>query len=58
MGYDESLLDDDMDDADGTGTGTRRVLEVKFGQVYLSKPTTVEKDGTVTSSPTRHGCAT
>ena len=28
---------------------SKRVFEVKFGQVYLSKPTTVEKDGTVTN---------
>ena len=30
-------------------SATKRVFEVKFGQVYLSKPTTVEKDGTVTN---------
>ena len=29
--------------------GTKRVFEIRFGQVYLSKPTTVEKDGTVTN---------
>lgn len=28
---------------------TKRVFEVQFGQVYLSKPTCVEKDGTVTN---------
>ena len=28
---------------------TKKVFEIKFGQVYLSKPTTVEKDGTVTN---------
>lgn len=27
----------------------KRVFEIQFGQVYLSKPTTVEKDGTVTN---------
>jgi DNA-directed RNA polymerase II subunit RPB2 len=34
-----------MEDPDGT----RRVFEVRFGQVYLSRPTTVERDGTVTN---------
>ena len=27
----------------------KQVFEIQFGQVYLSKPTTVEKDGTVTN---------
>jgi len=30
-------------------SGVKRVFEIHFGQVYLSKPTTVEKDGTVTN---------
>ena len=30
-------------------SGTKEVFEIHFGQVYLSKPTTVEKDGTVTN---------
>ncbi len=29
--------------------GSAKVFKIKFGQVYLSKPTTVEKDGTVTN---------
>ena len=43
VGYDEAGLEDHM------SSGTKKVFEVKFGQVYLSKPTTVEKDGTVTN---------
>ncbi len=43
VGYDEQGFDEIM------GSDTKKVFEVKFGQVYLSKPTTVEKDGTVTN---------
>ncbi|KAL7435553.1 hypothetical protein ACHAXM_004712 [Skeletonema potamos] len=43
VGYDERGFDEVM------GSDTKKVFEVKFGQVYLSKPTTVEKDGTVTN---------
>ena len=43
VGYDEQGFDEVM------GSDTKKVFEVKFGQVYLSKPTTVEKDGTVTN---------
>lgn len=41
VGYDEEELED-MNQG-------KKVFEIKFGQVYLSKPTTVEKDGTVTN---------
>jgi len=43
VGYDEQGFEEVM------GSDTKKVFEVKFGQVYLSKPTTVEKDGTVTN---------
>jgi len=42
VGYDEDISADDA-------PGTKKVFEIKFGQVYLSKPTVVEKDGTVTN---------
>ena len=44
VGYND---EDDGDDA--AFAETKPVFEIKFGQVYLSKPTTVEKDGTVTN---------
>lgn len=40
VGYD----DDEEQDSD-----SKKVFEIHFGQVYLSKPTNVEKDGTVTN---------
>ena len=43
VGYDEELAREE------NGTLTKKVFEIHFGQVYLSKPTTVEKDGTVTN---------
>jgi DNA-directed RNA polymerase II subunit RPB2 len=43
VGYDDEAYDEDQ------SKGTKLVFEVHFGQVYLSKPTTVEKDGTVTN---------
>ena len=43
VGYDE----EDFDDM--AASQTKEVFEIHFGQVYLSKPTTVEKDGTVTN---------
>ncbi len=39
---------DDNEEEDNDDN-TQKVFEIKFGQVYLSKPTTVEKDGTVTN---------
>jgi len=40
----------DVDEAEEREhSGVRRVFEVLFGQVYLSKPTSVEVDGTVTN---------
>lgn len=42
VGYDEEISADDA-------PGLKKVFEIKFGQVYLSKPTVVEKDGTVTN---------
>ena len=44
VGYDEAAMDESLGQH-----ATKKVFEVKFGQVYLSKPTTVEKDGTVTN---------
>jgi len=43
VGYDEELMEEE------NGALTKKVFEIHFGQVYLSKPTTVEKDGTVTN---------
>ena len=43
VGYDESLLELAEE------SNTVKVFEIHFGQVYLSKPTAVEKDGTVTN---------
>jgi DNA-directed RNA polymerase II subunit RPB2 len=43
VGYDDEAFDKDAENE------TQLVFEVHFGQVYLSKPTTVEKDGTVTN---------
>jgi DNA-directed RNA polymerase II subunit RPB2 len=43
VGYDDEAYDEDQ------ATDTKLVFEIHFGQVYLSKPTTVEKDGTVTN---------
>lgn len=43
VGYDEQGYEE------AANSTTKRVFEIKFGQVYLSKPTTVEKDGTVTN---------
>jgi len=39
----------DEEDAETAFHESKPVFEIKFGQVYLSKPTTVEKDGTVTN---------
>jgi DNA-directed RNA polymerase II subunit RPB2 len=43
IGYDEEKFEDQATSA------TKHVFEIHFGQVYLSKPTTVEKDSTVTN---------
>ena len=43
VGYDEMMADEENDSIH------KKVFEIHFGQVYLSKPTTVEKDGTVTN---------
>lgn len=43
VGYDDEAYDEDQTNS------TKLVFAVHFGQVYLSKPTTVEKDGTVTN---------
>jgi len=43
VGYDEDLAEEE------NGTLTKKMFEIHFGQVYLSKPTAVEKDGTVTN---------
>eukprot|EP00547_Thalassionema_nitzschioides_P003834 CAMPEP_0194221332 /NCGR_PEP_ID=MMETSP0156-20130528/30372_1 /TAXON_ID=33649 /ORGANISM="Thalassionema nitzschioides, Strain L26-B" /LENGTH=1218 /DNA_ID=CAMNT_0038951699 /DNA_START=8 /DNA_END=3664 /DNA_ORIENTATION=- len=43
VGYDDEAADESV------LSGTQPVFEIHFGQVYLSKPTTVEKDGTVTN---------
>mmetsp|Transcript_3964 Transcript_3964/g.9690 ORF Transcript_3964/g.9690 Transcript_3964/m.9690 type:complete len:1241 (-) Transcript_3964:119-3841(-) len=43
VGYDEQMYED------AAVSDSKHVFEVKFGQVYLSKPTAVEKDGTVTN---------
>jgi len=42
VGYDELGFDEQMNST------TKKVFEIKFGQVYLSKPTTVEKDEVLT----------
>mmetsp|Transcript_20120 Transcript_20120/g.36498 ORF Transcript_20120/g.36498 Transcript_20120/m.36498 type:complete len:1233 (-) Transcript_20120:626-4324(-) len=43
VGYDEEGFEE------AVASPTKKVFEIQFGQVYLSKPTTVEKDGTVTN---------
>lgn len=43
VGYDDEAFEAEA------GKDTKLVFEIHFGQVYLSKPTTVEKDGTVTN---------
>uniref|UniRef100_A0A7S4QHG4 DNA-directed RNA polymerase subunit beta n=1 Tax=Ditylum brightwellii TaxID=49249 RepID=A0A7S4QHG4_9STRA len=43
VGYDEVAYED------AVNAPTKKVFEIQFGQVYLSKPTTVEKDGMVTN---------
>lgn len=43
IGYDEEEAERSAE------SGTKLVFEIHFGQVYLSKPTVVEKDGTVTN---------
>ena len=43
VGYDDEAYDEEQN------SETKLVFAVHFGQVYLSKPTTVEKDGTVTN---------
>lgn len=43
VGYDDEGFEE------AAASETKPVFEVHFGQVYLSKPTTVEKDGTVTN---------
>ena len=40
VGYDDEAYDREQE------RETKTVFEIHFGQVYLSKPTTVEKDGT------------
>jgi DNA-directed RNA polymerase II subunit RPB2 len=41
VGYDEDGAEAQLE--------SKQVFEIQFGQVYLSKPTSVEKDGTVTN---------
>ena len=43
IGYDEEGYEEQVESA------SKKVFEIQFGQVYLSKPTCVEKDGTVTN---------
>jgi DNA-directed RNA polymerase II subunit RPB2 len=43
VGYDEDQYDDNL------ASEQKAVFSISFGQVYLSKPTNVEKDGTVTN---------
>jgi DNA-directed RNA polymerase II subunit RPB2 len=43
VGYDDEAYEAEA------SKDTKLVFEIHFGQVYLSKPTTVEKDGTVTN---------
>ena len=43
VGYDDEAYDQEQQ------KDTKLVFEIHFGQVYLSKPTTVEKDGKVTN---------
>jgi len=43
VGYDDEAYDKEQQ------KDTKLVFEIHFGQVYLSKPTTVEKDGKVTN---------
>jgi len=43
VGYDDEAFEREQE------KDTKLVFEIHFGQVYLSKPTTVEKDGTVTN---------
>lgn len=43
VGYDDEAYDKDQE------KDTKLVFEIHFGQIYLSKPTSVEKDGTVTN---------
>ena len=43
VGYDEEQYEDNM------AQEQKHVFSIEFGQVYLSKPTNVEKDGTVTN---------
>ena len=43
VGYNEDLA------AEEENSTVAKVFEIHFGQVYLSKPTTLEKDGTVTN---------
>ena len=42
VGYDEEMVEENEGE-------TKAVFSIEFGQVYLSKPTNVEKDGTVTN---------
>lgn len=43
VGYDEDQYEDNL------ASEQKAVFSIEFGQVYLSKPTNVEKDGTVTN---------
>lgn len=43
VGYDEEMAEEESE------SQTKKVFEIHFGQVFISKPTTVEKDGTVTN---------
>jgi len=43
VGYDEDQFDSALE------ADSKNVFSIEFGQVYLSKPTNVEKDGTVTN---------
>ena len=44
----QHLVGYDMDELEEQSQ-QKKVFEIQFGQVYLSKPTTIEKDGTVTN---------
>jgi len=45
VGYDEEAALDEEDSLQNS----KKVFQIKFGRLYLAKPTTVEKDGTVTN---------
>ena len=50
VGYDDMAFENQM------ASDTKPVFEIHFGQVYLSKPTSMEKDGTVTNICCKSGC--